>query len=107
MNQHDPRHVDVLDESLGLENGNTVQIPKDDDAKDENPVRLDPDQASKYRSHVARCSFLSQDRADIKFAVNELCLRVTDPQHRFSKLKRLVRYLKGGGNGSKCSNSGT
>ena len=23
--QHDPRHVDVLEESLGLENGNTVQ----------------------------------------------------------------------------------
>ena len=40
--------------------------------------------------------FLSQDRADITFAVNELCQRMSDPsQHSFSKLKRLGRYLKG------------
>ena len=94
--QHDPRHVDVLVESLGLEKGNTVKTPRVDDAKDENPVRLDPDQASKYRSHVARCLFLSQDRAVMTFAVNELCQRLTDClQHSFSRLKRLVRYLKG------------
>ena len=89
--QHDPRHVDVLVESLGLENGNTVQTPIIDDVKDENPVWLDPEQISKYRSHVARCLFLSQDRADITFAVNELCQRMSDlSQHSFSKLKRLV-----------------
>ena len=94
--QHDPRHVDVLVESLGLENGNTVQTPNVDDVKDENPVWLDSEQISKYRSHVARCLFFSQDRADITFAVNELCQRMSDPsQHSFSKLKRLVRYLKG------------
>ena len=43
-----------------------------------------------------RCLFLSQDTADITFVVNELCQRMSDPsQHSFSKLKRLVRYLKG------------
>ena len=52
--QHDPRHVDVLVESLGLENGNTVQNPVIDDVKDENPVWSDPEQISKCRSHVAR-----------------------------------------------------
>ena len=94
--QHDPRHVDVLVESLGLENGNTVQTPIIDDAKDENPVRLVSELISKYRSHVGRCLFLSQDRADIAFAVNELCPRKSDPsQHSFSEWKRLVRYLKG------------
>ena len=56
--QHDSRHVDVLVESLGLENGNTVQTPMIDDVKDENPVWLDSEQISKYRSHVARCLFL-------------------------------------------------
>ena len=40
--QHDPRHVDVLVESLGLDSGNTVQTPIIDDVKDENPVQLDP-----------------------------------------------------------------
>ena len=94
LRQHDFRHVDVLIESLGLENGNTVQTPIVDDAKDENPVLLlDPEQISKYRSHVARCLFLSQDRTDITFAVNELCRKMSDPtQHSFAKF---VRYLKG------------
>ena len=36
--QHDSRHVDVLVESLGLENGNTVQAPTVDVVKDVNPV---------------------------------------------------------------------
>ena len=50
--QHGLRHVDVLVESLGLENGNTVQTPMVDDVKDDNPVWLDSEQISKYRSHV-------------------------------------------------------
>ena len=59
-------------------------------------MQLDPEQISKYRSHVARCLFFSRDRADMTFAVNELCRRMTDPtQHSCAKLKRLVRYLKG------------
>ena len=62
-----------------------MQTPIVDDVKDENPVRLDPDQISKYRSHVARCLFLSQDRADIAFAVNELCQKMSDfSQHSFA-----------------------
>ena len=94
--QHDPRHVDVLVESLGLENGNTVQTPNVDDVKDENPVWLDSEQIGKHRSHVARCLFFSQDRADITLAGNELCQRMSvSSQHSFSKLKRLVRHLKG------------
>ena len=94
--QHDPRHVDVLVESLALENGDAVQTPMVDDVKDENPVWLDSEQISKYRSHVARCVFRSQDRADITFALNELCRRMSDPsQHSFTKLMRLARYLKG------------
>ena len=49
---------------LGLENGNTVQTPTIDDVKDENPVWLDSEPISRYSSHVARCLFLSRDRAD-------------------------------------------
>ena len=92
-----------------LENGNTDQTPIVDDVKGENPVHLDPEQISKYKSHVARCLFFSQDRADITFAANELCQKMSDPtQHSFAKLKRLIRYLKGErDNGSKFSNSGT
>ena len=97
--QHEPRHVYVLVGNLRLENGNTVQTSIVDDVKDENPVWFDPEQISKYRSHVARCLFLSQDRADTTFVVTELCQRMSDlsdpTQHSFVKMKRLVRYLKG------------
>ena len=80
----------------GSRTGTLCKTPIVDDAKDENPVQLDPEQISKYRSHVARCLLLSQDRADITFAVNELCQKMSDPtQHSFATLKRLVRYLTG------------
>ena len=70
-----------------------MQTPTIDDVKVENPVWSSSEQIRKYRSHVARCLFLSQ--ADRTFAVNELCQRMSDPsQHSFSTLKRLVRYLK-------------
>ena len=76
--------------------GSCVQTPIVDDVKDDSPVWLDPVHISNYRCHVARCLFLSQDTADITFAVNELCQRMSDPsQHSFTKLKRLVLYLKG------------
>ena len=68
-----PRHVEVLVESLGLENGNRVQAPTVDDVKDENPVWLDPVQISKCESHLARCLCLSQDRTVTTFAMNEMC----------------------------------
>ena len=77
--QHDPRHVDFLIDSLGLENRNTVQTRKVDDVNDENPAQLDPEQIGWNGSHVARCLFFSQDRADMTFAVNQLCQKMSDP----------------------------
>ena len=89
MFQHDPIHVDVLVKDLGLEHSNSVQTPATHDAtEEEGPERLSQVQHSKYRSQVARCVFLSQDRADITFIVNELCRRMSSPT------QKLVRYLK-------------
>ena len=96
MYQHDPRHVDVLVKDLGLENGNSVQTPATPEVtEEEKPEPLSQVQHHKYRSQVARCLFLSQDRADITFIVNELCQRMPNPtQQSLVKLKRLARYLK-------------
>ena len=69
--QHDPRHVDVLVKDLGLEHGNSVQTPATQDATEEEPEPLDQVQRSKYRSQVATCLFLRQDRAYKTFFVNE------------------------------------
>ena len=94
--QHDPRHIDVLVKDLGLENGNSVQTPATPDVtEEEKPEPLSQVQHRKYRSQVARCLFLSQDRADITFIVNDLCQTMSNPtQQSLAKLKRLTRYLK-------------
>ena len=86
----------MLVKDLGLEHGNFVQTPPTHDATEEEELLpLSQVQHSKYRSQVARCLILSQDRADKTFIVNELCPRMSSPnQHSLAKLKRLVRYLK-------------
>ena len=62
MYQHDLLHVDVPAESLYLENGNTVRTPMLVERQESSVV--DTEQISKSRSHVGRCWFLSQERAD-------------------------------------------
>ena len=94
--QHDP-HVDVLVNDLGLEHGNSVQTPATPDVTEEEESEpLSQDHHHRYRSQVARCLFLSPDRADITFIVNELCQRMSSPtQPSLAKLKRLARSLNG------------
>ena len=94
--QRDTRHIDVLVKDLGLENENSVQTPATPDVtEEEKSESLGQIQQQKYRSQVARCLFLSQDRADITFIVNELCQSMSNPtQQSLAKLKRLARYLK-------------
>ena len=94
--QHDLRHIDVLVKELGLENGNSVQTPAAPNVTEEEKSEpLSQIQHHKYRSQVARCLFLSQDRADMTFIVGELCQTMSNPtQQSLAKLKRLTRYLK-------------
>ena len=93
--QHDPRHVDVLVKELGLERGNSVQTPAAHDLTGSEAEPLYHAQHSKYRSQVARFLFLSQDRADITFIVNEIASEDVEPdQQSMAKLKRLDRCLE-------------
>ena len=55
----------VLVKDLGLGLGNSVQNPAVHDETDDEPKPLNQTQSSNYRSQIARCFFLSQDRADI------------------------------------------
>ena len=56
----------------------------------------EPIASQRIQIPVVRCLFLSEDRADVTFAVNELCRRMSDASvHCFTKFKRLVRYTKG------------
>ena len=91
LNRRFPRHVDVLVKDLGLEHGNSVQTPATPDVTEEEESEpLSQDQHHRYRSQVARCLSLSQDRADITFIVNELCQKMSSPsQQSLAKLKKL------------------
>ena len=86
----------MLVKDLGLEHGNSVKTPATPDVTGEDESEpLSQDQHHRYRSQVARWLFLSQDRADITFIVNELCQKMSSPnQQSFAKLKRRARYLK-------------
>ena len=94
--QHDPRHDDVLVRDLGLEHGNSVQTPATPDVTEEEESEpLSQNQHHRYRSQVARCLFLSQDRADLTFIVNGLCQKMSSSTRQsLAKLKRFARYLK-------------
>ena len=55
---------------------------------------LSPEDSTQYRALVARANYLAQDRADICFAVKELCKRMSKPnQSDWKALKILGRYL--------------
>ena len=55
---------------------------------------MSQDDATMYRALVARANYLAQDRADICFAVKELCKKMSNPeQSDWESLKRLGRYL--------------
>ena len=90
MYQHGPRHVDVLLKDFGLEQGNSVQTPARHDVTEEEPEPLDQVQHGRFLSRVARCLFLSQDRADVHRA-RVMSKDVKPTQQSFAKLKRVVR----------------
>ena len=47
--------------------------------KEVDEEELDSEQATQYKTMVARCNYLSQDRSDTQFAVKELSRAQKDP----------------------------
>jgi len=73
-----PRHVDVLLQSLGLTEakgcstpGTRITVP------DEAP--LSPELAREFRALAARANYLAADRPEIAFATKELCRLMANP----------------------------
>ena len=61
----------------------------DDDADDSQAL-------TRHRALVARISYLSQDRPDLKFASMQVCCAVAKPSVRdMERVKRIGRYLAG------------
>ena len=66
----------------------------DDDAIDSQA--LTGGDVTRYRALVARISYLSQDRPDLKFAAMQVCCAMANPTVRDSeRVKRIGRYLAG------------
>ena len=102
--QNDLRHVDVLVESLELENGNTVQTPTVDDVKDENPVWLDPEQIRKYRS-VAMPDSSSNSSSSDSIKVSPSQRYSGDGIMTLNELQDLIDEVNAFGNGTNVSES--
>ena len=57
---------------------------------------LAPKQSKEYRALAARANYLAPDRADIQYAVKEICRGMANPTRGdWRKLKRLGRFLIG------------
>ena len=80
----DPSHVEKILEEMGMEDCNSSAVPGSHE------------ETWRYRSVVARANYLAQDRPDIRYAVKELCRRMSEPDLRdWRALKKLCRYLRG------------
>ena len=63
---------------------------------EEDGEELDAEDRACHRSWTMRASYLSQDRCELQFAVNELARGMQQPNtENMQALKRLVRFLKG------------
>ena len=102
----DQRHVREMLKDLDLEQANHAAPPWDDagDGDDKNTVQMTNDELGdandiqaltggdimKYRALVARISYLSQERPDLKFAAMQVCCAMANPSA--SAGNRVVKY---------------
>jgi hypothetical protein len=92
----DSEHVPKMLKAMGMEGCNTTVVPGTRERLSEEERELSPSEASVYRSVVARGNYLSQDRADIRYIVKELCQKMSKPTNvDMLRLKKLCRYLAG------------
>jgi len=94
----DQRHVEIILRDLGLQGKNRhTPFPYERVGAEEicNPTpEVSSEDATMFRSVVARANYLSQDRSDIRYAVKELSRSMSAPRAGdINRLKRFGRYL--------------
>ena len=66
------------------------------DKDDDNDIELGRPEAKEFRSLAARANFMAIDRADVQYAVKEICRRMSKPcKGDWDGMKHLARYLFG------------
>ena len=95
----DPRHAEIVIQSLGLAGGKGAATPGSTtklDVRDEsasNPLMAGQD-ATNYRAVTARLNFLAQDRTDIQHATKEVSRYMSAPRAGdMEGLKHIGKYL--------------
>lgn len=95
----DQRHTDLILKDLGLQPGSKGLSTPGERIKVGEPgdeEELGDKEATMHRAITANALYLSQDRADIQYAVKELSRRMSKPDRAdWDNLKRLGRYLVG------------
>ena len=95
----DPRHAQILVKAMNMEDAKAAATAGEDEKKweeDEDAQELQEGQATEYRQLAARANYLAADRADVQYAVKQLCRGMARPtQGHKKKLRRLATYLAG------------
>ena len=98
----DPRHAQMVAEEAGCGHQLKAVTTPREKQKDEvirqsmKSSTLDSSRATRFRSAVMRCNYLSQDRMDLCFAAKELSRHMSNPsEDDWNDLKRVARYLAG------------
>ena len=84
-------------EESGVAQGGVDKLSLVDSTPEAPELRpLDREEMRRYRSAVARCNYLAQDRFEIAFTTKELCRAMSKPTASDAKaVTRLCRFLKG------------
>ena len=99
----DQRQVEIILEQLDLVQASPLGTPgveettnsTGDGTAESKSSPISAEIASLYRAITARANYVAQDRADIQYAVKELCRRMSDPDEAcMGRLKRLGRHLR-------------
>ena len=94
----DQRHADLLVKEMELEDAKEVTTPivSHITEKEKEDVELNPQEATQFRSIVARVNYMSAERPDLQFACKGASKNMSRPTQRgWEILKRVVRYIKG------------
>ena len=92
----DPKHVEITCSQLGLDKASyPITTPGVGTSPPEDDCPLESMEATLFRQLIARANFLSQDRPDIQFSVQEISKYMAVPtQYSWELLVRLAKYLR-------------
>ena len=98
----DPRHLDLLEKYFGMDESSKVLSKngyaddREQGGQEDLEVDLTESEAKAYRMLAARLNHMSQDNPMLQYPAKEACRSMSAPRvDDFTKIKRVVRFLKG------------